>query len=68
MLGTWGSIERALAASGANTANKGISQNPLSVTVAYKMKDNAGNYIESNAIYVTLNIPATKLHLSLIHI
>ena len=62
MLGTWGSIERALAASGANTANKGISQNPLSVTVAYKMKDNAGNYIESNAIYVTLNIPATKLH------
>ena len=62
MLGTWGSIERALAASGANTANKGISQNPLSVTVAYKMKDNGGNYIESNAIYVTLNIPATKLH------
>ena len=62
MLGTWGSIERALAASGANAANKGISQNPLSVTVAYKMKDNAGNYIESNAIYVTLNIPATKLH------
>jgi len=62
MLGTWGSIERALAKSGATAANKGISQNPLSVTVAYKMKDNAGNYIESNAIYVTLNIPATKLH------
>ena len=62
MLGEYGSIERALAASGANAANKGISQNPLSVTVAYKMKDNGGNYIESNAIYVTLNIPATKLH------
>ena len=62
MIGAWGSIDRALAASGASVANQGVSTNPVSVTVAYKMKDNTGAYIDANAIYVTLNIPASKLH------
>ena len=57
------SIDKAMVAAGVkDLAQKGISKNDVKVTVAFKQKNTAGQYIESNAIYVTLRVPATKLH------
>ena len=57
------SIDKAMVAAGVkDLAQKGISKNDIKVTVAFKQKNTAGQYIESNAIYVTLRVPATKLH------
>ena len=69
VVGTWNggqsktvSIAKAIAASGATAASKGLSTEVVEVTVAYKQKDQNRQYIDTNAIYVTLRIPVGKLH------
>jgi len=48
--------------SGASAASKGLSTNDVEVTVAYKQMDANRKFLETGAIYVTLRIPAGKLH------
>ena len=56
------SIAKAIEKSGASAASKGVSTEDIQVTICFKQKDQNHKYIETNAIYVTLVIPAGKLH------